>query len=596
MEVRCGNCHKLFRVSDDKISGKGIKFVCTRCGVYVKITIEDFSTYTLSKSAVSALDLFEQKPSQATSEIGLISEQTVEAATTPISMTVGKAATEPTMETTAGDDFLKSPIPDFHLEKEESSSSDRSPFEEPASQAAPLPEREPEYPSKIESQIEKSVIAQPEQEKIAEPEPEPEAKTMAMADEMPGPEPGTTPALSGGEDAYPAFEQRLEPQSQTEPETETLTIQVEPETGIATVGEAIEAIQSAPEQTSEPRLKPDTETVREPIAAAEMEPVVTMMAEKTEAAQLELQQQPEPQQEPKTEMTVEPDAVPERESVSTSLSETPGTAQLEQNPEMETKAAEMPVAVAQPEIQSEPKPSAIPSTSHQPAQIIPQIRIGSPSAHRPKPAVVPVAQALKKESSHRQSPTSSPVISASPTKSLRSGNRAVIMVAAVVILVLGGFGAYIFLRSPEPSSNDAAVHMISTEGLHITNAAGSLEPNGDLLISGVVENSTDKPQPAWLVVVDVYDAKGVVINKIKLLDGKQLYSRSDYAILAARGTDVQGMKASVLQGQGTVIPPEDKVPFEIRYLQPPAGIASFSATLQPFDPARLSKEMEDQAK
>jgi predicted Zn finger-like uncharacterized protein len=51
MEIRCGSCSKLFRVADDKITGSGIKFKCTRCGEYVKITREDFERYNLSKAA-----------------------------------------------------------------------------------------------------------------------------------------------------------------------------------------------------------------------------------------------------------------------------------------------------------------------------------------------------------------------------------------------------------------------------------------------------------------------------------------------------------------------------------------------------------------
>ncbi len=573
MEVRCGNCHKLFRVSDDKISGKGVKFVCTRCGVYVRITIEDFSTYTLSKSAVSAPDLFEHKPRQTTSEIGLTVAQTAEAATTPISTISGKTATEPTMGTTAND-FLKSPMSDFRLENEDPSLTGRSPFEEPTSQVKPFPELETESSPQIESQSQKSDIAQSEQVKIPESEP------------------GMTPASAVREDVHPAFEQQLEPQA--EPETETLTMQVAPEAGIAAVSEDLEAVQRPPEQKSEPQL--DTETVKEPIAAAEPEPVVTMTVEKTGVSQAEPEEPPQLQQELKTEMSEEPAAVPELQSVITSPSETSETAQHKQNPEPETGAAVMPAAISQPETKSEPQPAAISNAGQQSVQNIPRFQTGPQPVRRSKPAGDPASQALKKESSHHPSPAFSPVIGASPTKSHRSGKRVMVMVAAAIILVLGGFGAYVYLQSTEQTSNDAAAHMVSTEGLRITNAAGSLEPNGDLLISGIVENSTNKPQSAWLVVVDVYDARGMVINKIKLLDGKQLYSRSDYAILAKRGAPVQQMKANVLQGQGTVIPPEDKVPFEIRYLQPPAGIASFNATLQPFDPAGLSKEIQDQTK
>ena len=69
MEVRCGNCDKLFRVSNDKITGTGIKFPCTRCGEYVKITKEEYENFSLSLTAVSVLDMFEQKPKPAVTPV-----------------------------------------------------------------------------------------------------------------------------------------------------------------------------------------------------------------------------------------------------------------------------------------------------------------------------------------------------------------------------------------------------------------------------------------------------------------------------------------------------------------------------------------------
>src|SRR3990172_5020999 len=54
MEIRCGSCNKLFRISDDRIIGKGIKFACTRCNETIKITREEFEAYTLSRTADSA--------------------------------------------------------------------------------------------------------------------------------------------------------------------------------------------------------------------------------------------------------------------------------------------------------------------------------------------------------------------------------------------------------------------------------------------------------------------------------------------------------------------------------------------------------------
>ncbi len=560
MEVRCGNCHKLFRVSDDKISGKGIKFVCTRCGKYVKITIEDFSTYTLSKTAVSALDLFEQKA--ATSEIGLTVTETAGTAKTPESMAQEKTAGEPTTDTIVGEDFLKSAIPDFLRENGEPTPTSRSPFGKSTYQTGPHTENKLESATQAESESGKSDIAQPELEKM--PEPQPGAETMTMKVEMPGSESGMTPTGTIREDALSAFEQ----QPEQEPKTETAEIQTamtEPEAGVAGVDQTIEEVQRAPEQMPEPQLEPE--------------------------------QQTEHQQEAKKEITAEPAATaPEPKPVSANTSETSGSTQREQKPELETKDAVISAVLVQPTIRPEPKATAIPDARPQTAQNITRPETESHPTSRPKPAVVPTAKAYKKESSHRPSPVTSPVVGAPPDESPQSGKKAMLIVAAVTILVLGGLGAYMFMRSPEPSSKEPTAHMISTEGLRIVNAAGVLDPNTDLVISGVIENSTDKPQPAWLVVVDVYDAKGTEISKIKLLNGKQLYSRRDYDILAKRGVPVQELKAKAVQGQGAIIPPRDKVTFEIRYLEPPADIASFNATLQPFDPEQLSKEVEYQVK
>jgi predicted Zn finger-like uncharacterized protein len=83
MEVQCGACNKLFRVSDDKITGRGIKFPCTRCGEYVRITQEDLQNYTMSRSTVSVLDLFEPKPGRPTAPLSPETEGPVSKETPP---------------------------------------------------------------------------------------------------------------------------------------------------------------------------------------------------------------------------------------------------------------------------------------------------------------------------------------------------------------------------------------------------------------------------------------------------------------------------------------------------------------------------------
>jgi DNA-directed RNA polymerase subunit M/transcription elongation factor TFIIS len=62
MEVRCGSCNKLFRIADEKISGSGIKFACSQCRGPVTITREEFEQYARSKTAEPVVPLAAPRP------------------------------------------------------------------------------------------------------------------------------------------------------------------------------------------------------------------------------------------------------------------------------------------------------------------------------------------------------------------------------------------------------------------------------------------------------------------------------------------------------------------------------------------------------
>ncbi len=173
------------------------------------------------------------------------------------------------------------------------------------------------------------------------------------------------------------------------------------------------------------------------------------------------------------------------------------------------------------------------------------------------------------------------------------------MVFLVVLLLIGGaaFGVKFYLEKASEQVGDAVKALTSPDGLQIQNASGAVDPaTGDLVITGSVENTTDKVRPAWFIVADVYDAQGSVLIKGKLLNGKQLYARRDYEIMVKRGMNVQELKQKILQEQGTIIPAKGTASFEMRIMEPPVGVASFNATLQPFDPVQLFKEMAEEQK
>jgi predicted Zn finger-like uncharacterized protein len=567
MEVRCGNCNKLFRVSDDKISGKGVKFTCTRCGKYVKIAIEEFLNYTRSKTSGSELDQLDQELKTA-SEHGQLTLQTADVVKTSQSTTPEKADIEPAPQTTIGQELLNGDVPNFLQEREEQTTLDRFPFEMPDYKAGTLPERGLEFPVQTESQIEKSDITQSHAEEMSESQME--ADTAAMQAEMSESVTGRTPVSAIRADVPPVSE----PHSGQSTEAQTTPFQAvtaDSEPGIGTAGIVINEVQSADEQRSQSQLESKVTKFEEQVDEFEAKPAMETTIGKSGTAQSEPKQPVETQQEAITEKTEKPARVTEQEP--------------------EVKHEVIPPAVVHTETQPEIEVS---EAGHESAQNIPGPQTMSQPMSRSKPVVFSNAQTVTKE---HPSPASAPVIGASPGESLKSGSRSMIVVALLIILILAGLGVYMFMRTTESSSNKTTTaHLVSTEGLHILNAAGSFEPNTDLIISGVVENLTDKPQPAWLVVVNFYDTKGAEINIIKLLNGKQLYSQRDYDILAKRGANVRELKAKAIQGDGTVILPHDKVTFEIRYLEPPVGIASFNATLEPFDPSKLTKEVEEQSK
>ena len=430
MEVRCGSCAKLFRVSDDKITGTGIKFACSRCGEYVRVTQEDLEHHALSQSTVSVLDLFEPKPKTAKAPH---QPKTGEG---EASLPAGSADTEP------------SPTPDHGVSPAETPSV----FSEPASYASA---------SATEDKTESS-LSDPDLFAEAKPSAEPEAAVSV--------EPGPL----------------AEPKPMTMPE---------------------------PVPQSAPAPQPTTASTAEP--------------------------EPKPGPKPET-----------------------------QQPKVEATAVSMP----------KPEPVRGPSFTA-PPRPVPAVQPKAPKKEIPRPSL----------SAEEQTPKAAKAKEIPPVPS-RSGRMFLYVLILLVVCALAGYGALVFFQSPQKEQVAAPV-MVSIEGLHIENPSGAPDANGDLVITGVVQNSMETARPAWYVVIDVYNAEGVVLNKVRLLNGKQLYSRRDYDILAKRGANIQELKAKTRQEQGAVIPPKGSVNFDVRYVQPPVGVASFNATLQPFDPVRLYKEI-----
>ncbi len=159
------------------------------------------------------------------------------------------------------------------------------------------------------------------------------------------------------------------------------------------------------------------------------------------------------------------------------------------------------------------------------------------------------------------------------------------------ILYAGGYVVYLYMQPASKGDGEMVKGMTSPEGLQITSVSGSVDANQDFIVSGVIENTTNQERPDWYLVIDVYDTRGTVLDSEKMWNGKQLYTKKDYEVLAKRRVNVQELREKNLHEPGVVIPPKGTVRFEIRFIEWPSNIARFNATLKPFDPIRLYKEV-----
>jgi predicted Zn finger-like uncharacterized protein len=450
MEVRCANCDKLFRVSDDKITGKGIKFSCSRCGEYVKITRQYFDNYTLSQSTVSALDLFEPKPKPAKA---------------PLSAEAGEVSAEEPIraDDTMGLDFAA-----------------------PAGYADVA-----EEPGRVDDAMGMDLASLAGYDDMA--------KELSRTDDTMGLDFAATADHDEVTEEHPL--QFLEPV----------------------------VVKEEPVLDHQPEIEPEAEV-----------PEGQLLEPKPEAV-MEPAREPEVASEPAAQPEAGPTPVREREQVV--------------------------VAAAAPAPSSSDSASTTVLSKKEPVPTAPQH-----AAEKTVRKMVPVAVP-----SH-------------------SGKRYAYIVLTLITLCLVVYGIFVYLQSTLQQVQAPTHEMTSIEGLHIENPAGSIETNGDMLITGLIGNSTETEKTGWYVVAEVYDAQGALLSKIRYLNGKQIYSQRDFAVLAKRGVDVQALKKINLQVKGIPVPPKGKVAFEMRYLQPLVGMANFNIAILPYDPVQLYKDIAEEMK
>jgi len=170
---------------------------------------------------------------------------------------------------------------------------------------------------------------------------------------------------------------------------------------------------------------------------------------------------------------------------------------------------------------------------------------------------------------------------------------------SVLVILASVYAAGALTGSMEKMGQDAAQQLrlqMTPDGLTVVNAAGHIDPaSGDLIIAGTVQNALDRKKPGWFLVVEVYDANQKVISQMKMLNGAQAFTRRDYEIMAKRGMKIDDLMqhfiAAAVRPQGGAIPAKGAVQFEMRLPEPPSNAASFLPTLKPFDPVIMLREL-----
>jgi len=148
-------------------------------------------------------------------------------------------------------------------------------------------------------------------------------------------------------------------------------------------------------------------------------------------------------------------------------------------------------------------------------------------------------------------------------------------------------------ENKERSHGTAPRELITAEGLQVIKAHGYFDAaTGDLVITGSVQNTTDKPKAGWYLVTEVRDAGETVLATVKMLNGIQRYTDKERDILIKRGAKAEDLRKMSAFREG-MIPARGSVNFELRIMNPPAGSAGFLPALRAFDLATLGDVMQE---
>lgn len=171
------------------------------------------------------------------------------------------------------------------------------------------------------------------------------------------------------------------------------------------------------------------------------------------------------------------------------------------------------------------------------------------------------------------------------------------------LLILGSLYAEGTLSGKMESATMNAMQQIAPkeitpDGLTIADAQGKVdEKTGDIVITGFVVNNLAAPKEGWYLEADIYDRDRKVIATISMVNGVQRFTVRQYELLAKRGDNVDELKNKLMMSfSPEAIPPGGRVQFEMRLPDPPAGASAFLPTFKKFNLSALLEDAVGQAR
>jgi DNA-directed RNA polymerase subunit RPC12/RpoP len=132
------------------------------------------------------------------------------------------------------------------------------------------------------------------------------------------------------------------------------------------------------------------------------------------------------------------------------------------------------------------------------------------------------------------------------------------------------------------SGYDEVMKETSAEGFLVKDLEDIYNEEGDLMITGSIENTSEDDKTGWYLIAELFDEDENVLRKARLINGEQLYSVKDHTILRERGERIPRRDPFSRQ-EDMIIEPGYAVPFEVVFFDPPEEYQEYSVILKNLD-------------